>query len=724
MRLRHHLTILVLATLVPVLGFAAFVIRDNARLQREATERGMRETARAIALTVDKTHESTVTTLQTLADSEHLDTHDLVAFHTLARRVVRTQEWSSIRLFDPNGAALLSTSAPLGATLPPTHNPEAFAKARDTRHAAISNLFDGLESSRLVAVHVPVVREKRVPYVIAAAMSVAEFSTVLRAQTVSPGWIVGLQDRDAVIVARTQNEAEMVGRRIAATPSPGTEGWLRSRVREGTEVYIAYATAPLSGWRLVLIAPADAIDAPLRQALWRMLAGAAIAALLAGILAVLFGRRIADAAAALMRIAHAVEQSDRPAPLHTGVAELNRVGDRLRAASELVRAREQENARLLAREHAARGEAETANRGKDEFLAMLGHELRNPLSAIASAVRILEKDAAPETARAGARQVIARQTDQLRHLVDDLLDVARVTSGKIVLDRRPADLAEIVRRCVATVTDAGGAARHDMTVDVQSAWAMVDETRAEQIVMNLVGNALKYTPPGGRVHVTLGRVDDDVVLRVTDTGIGIAPEVCARVFDLFVQLDRGADRRQGGLGVGLTLVRRLAELHGGRVDAASDGVGKGSTFTVRVPAMEAPAASGEPLVSSKGTASPLRIVVVEDNADARGMLASLLRLSGHEVHDEGDGTAGLATIRRLVPDVAFIDVGLPGLDGYELVEQLRAESCPTYCVALTGYGQPEDRRRALSAGFHAHVVKPVNTEELLRLLEGLASGTR
>ncbi|MBM4441038.1 MAG: response regulator [Candidatus Rokubacteria bacterium] len=318
--------------------------------------------------------------------------------------------------------------------------------------------------------------------------------------------------------------------------------------------------------------------------------------------------------------------------------------------------------------------------------------------------------------------MLARQTDQLRRLVDDLLDVARVTSGKIVLARRPTDVGELVRRCVATVAAGGSATHHGLTVDAASAWADVDEARVEQIVTNLVGNAVKYTPPGGQVRVTLGRVDGELRLRVADDGIGLAPDMCARVFDLFVQGDRGADRRQGGLGVGLTLVRRLAELHGGRVEAASDGVGRGATFAVWLPAIETPAAVGTPATAPpRVPAASLRLVIVEDHTDARRMLADLLSLSGHEVTEAGDGPAGIELIARVAPDVALIDVGLPGCTGYEVVERLRGLGTATLLVALTGYGQPEDRWRALNAGFDAHFVKPVDGDALVDMLSRLGA---
>jgi len=362
-------------------------------------------------------------------------------------------------------------------------------------------------------------------------------------------------------------------------------------------------------------------------------------------------------------------------------------------------------------------EAQRVNRVKDEFLAMLGHELRNPLGAIAGAVGVLGTTGSREPTGERARAVIDRQVQHLSRLVDDLLDVSRLTTGKVRLDRRPVDLGDLVASAMTAWRAAGRFARHEVSVDASPVWIAADETRVEQILENLVGNALKYTPPGGRVTVQVGPEGDTAVLRVADTGPGMPPGLGNKVFDLFVQGDRDLDRSQGGLGIGLTLVKTLVALHGGRVDVRSDGLEPGAVFTVRLPSV-APPSPRAATVATTPAAPPRRVLIIEDNDDAREMLRTALTLAGHDVHDAADGRAGIEAARAVAPDVALIDVGLPGLNGYDVARHLRAEASgqSMVLIAITGYGQAEDRRRALDAGFDDHVTKPVLPERLTELI--------
>jgi signal transduction histidine kinase len=369
------------------------------------------------------------------------------------------------------------------------------------------------------------------------------------------------------------------------------------------------------------------------------------------------------------------------------------------------------NAQQYRTEERLRTDAEASNRAKDEFLAMLGHELRNPLAAIANAAQILDRTGPLTETAARASAVIHRQVRHLAGLVDDLLDAARVSTGKIILRPVPVELGAAVQRLVATQP----AARHRIVVEAESAWISADETRLDQIVGNLLSNALQYTPAGGEVRARVFVDGGEAVLEISDTGAGIPPALLPHVFEPFVQGERTPDRTHGGLGLGLALVKRLVEMHGGSVRAASGGAGRGSTFTVRLPRVAAPVAP--PVVDRPPSAAPRRVLVVEDNTDTREVLCTALRLDGHEVHEATDGPSGLEAALRLVPDAALVDVGLPGLDGYELARRLRRElGSRITLVALTGYGQADDRRRAIDAGFDVHLVKPVTPERLAEVL--------
>ncbi|HUP34345.1 MAG TPA: PAS domain S-box protein [Candidatus Limnocylindria bacterium] len=356
-----------------------------------------------------------------------------------------------------------------------------------------------------------------------------------------------------------------------------------------------------------------------------------------------------------------------------------------------------------------------ANQAKDEFLAVLGHELRNPLGTLTNAVAVLERLPGDETMR-HVVAIIGRQTGHLGRLVDDLLDVARVTSGKIELQRGPVELHALAGRCLDALAQAGRTGRHTVVLDGEPVYVDGDAARLEQVLNNLMDNALKYTPGGGRVTISTGRAGETAVLRVRDTGQGIRTDLLSRVFDLFVQEQQSLDRSRGGLGLGLALVKRLVELHGGSVAVWSAGPGQGSEFTVRLPVVAGPVAEASRPATGAASAAARsrRVLVVEDSPDARQSLRMLLEMAGHEVETSEDGPSGLAKLEAFRPDVALIDLGLPGMDGYAMAREMRGrpETRAIRLVAVTGYGQADDRRRALAAGFDLHVTKPVDASRL------------
>lgn len=363
-------------------------------------------------------------------------------------------------------------------------------------------------------------------------------------------------------------------------------------------------------------------------------------------------------------------------------------------------------------------EARRAIESRDAFLAMLGHELRNPLGAINFALLALERKA-PNGERPNEYGIMQRQVRHLSRLVDELLDVARVTHGKVVIDKRPVDLPEVVQgafeACAARAREQGVDYALELGPDLAPLWVLGDRQRLEQVVGNLLTNAIKYTPKGGRVRLTLEATSESVRISVVDSGVGLAEEMRERIFAPFVQVDSSLDRSQGGLGLGLSLVQSLVALHGGSVSAWSAGLGHGSRFDVVFPRAKRPRAL-TPEADCVDRRTPLRVVLVEDNGDIRELFTELLRESGHAVTAAGDGPSGLQALLSSEPDIAFVDVGLPGFDGYELARRARAGGSLARLVALTGYGQKEDKHRAQEAGFDEHLVKPVADEDIRHAL--------
>ena len=381
--------------------------------------------------------------------------------------------------------------------------------------------------------------------------------------------------------------------------------------------------------------------------------------------------------------------------------------------------------REIVRSRAAEEQLQDASQRKDEFLAMLSHELRNPLAPIRNAVEVIRRLAPPDPKLTMARDVVDRQVTLLARLVEELLDVSRISQGKIALKKEPVELSRIISHSVETARPLIDARAQTLSVSVPPApvWLSADFARLSQVVANLLNNAAKYTGEGGRIELTADAGEGEATISVRDNGTGIETTLLPKVFDLFVQGDRALDRGQGGLGIGLTLVKRLVELHDGTVAVASEGPNRGSTFTVRLPCISAvepqrPAPAVIPFKASSEVYGR-RVLVVDDNVDAAESTAAFLRLEGHEVKAVHDGLQALASLKVFDPHVVVLDIGLPGLDGYAVARQLRerGDTSHVLLIALTGYGQKEDRVRAAAAGFDYHYVKPADPREIQAAIE-------
>lgn len=370
------------------------------------------------------------------------------------------------------------------------------------------------------------------------------------------------------------------------------------------------------------------------------------------------------------------------------------------------------------------------DRRKDEFLATLAHELRNPLGALSAALEVMALRQGDSCER--ERAISQRQVQHLSRLLDDLLDLSRITRGLVELRKEPVELSTVVARTVEVLRPVLDRHHHQLQVSVPARRLIADPVRLEQILSNLLGNAAKYTPAGGRITIEGTSEPDQIVLRIRDTGIGMPAELIPRVFDLFTQGERSLDRTQGGLGIGLTISKQLVVRHGGTIAAFSEGLGKGSEFVVTLPTPredvdlgssdrtgEAPEAVAAPMSSASGLDDRLRVLLVDDNLDLASTLSTLIDSWGPVVETQSTGSEALVAVARAVPDVILLDIGMPEIDGYELARQFRAmpKLATTTLVAMSGYGQPADIERSYAAGFATHLVKPIDTKLLRRLLE-------
>ena len=367
------------------------------------------------------------------------------------------------------------------------------------------------------------------------------------------------------------------------------------------------------------------------------------------------------------------------------------------------------------------------DRRKDEFLATLSHELRNPLAPMRTALELMRLAPDDPTIFAKVHATMERQLLHLVRITDELLDVARITRNIVELRRERIDLRTVIDSAVESTQPIVDSRAQALTITLPSApvWMHADFTRLAQVFANLLNNASKYTERGGQIRVRASAADGSAIVRVEDTGMGIPPDMLPRIFDMFTQLQEHRDRTQGGLGIGLTLARRLVELHGGTIEGASDGPGRGSRFTVRLPVIAAAAEAAVLLPPEPAARPPVRrVLVADDNPDAAEMMRLMLGLSGHEVRVAEDGLKAVELARTFAPDIAFLDIGMPRMDGYEAARRIRELGLPVVLVALTGWGQDEDKQRSRDAGFDHHLVKPPEREVLEKLIAGAGTGSR
>ncbi|HWJ94048.1 MAG TPA: sensor histidine kinase, partial [Telluria sp.] len=558
----------------------------SAENQKRELISAVQRTMQAVVTAVDAELDVSLSALDTLANSSRLKTGDLAAFHAEARELMaRRPNWANVVLSTPEAQQLVNARLPFGAQLPSRVAPDTIAEVAASNRPLVGHVLTSpLLKKPSFAVLVPVRLEgdPGPKYVLSAPIWPSSIQNLLYKQGIPEKSVVSILDRNFNIVARTLNQSELVGkpasptlRKLLATGK--TEGWAITTTLEGTEVYTIYKRSPSSGWTAVVGIPLDVLDNPVRHS-YRLLAGSIVLAALLGVaVSLAFARSITRPMRELQLAAGAVGRGEAPAIPDTDIPEIRQVGQAMAGAyseRERLLASERE-AHLHERE--ARLQAEQANRAKDEFVAMLGHELRNPLAPIYTAAQLLKLPGADPARVRQLSAIVERQAGHLTRLVDDILDVSRVTRKVIVLNRETLDMNAIVPQAVEQVQELVTARNHKLDVlpSGRPAWVDADRTRMVQVLVNLLHNAAKYTPDGGRIVLRTVVDGDKVRVTVADNGAGIPPSLLPRIFDLFAQAERTLDRAQGGLGLGLPLARGLVELHGGTIEALSAGPGQG-----------------------------------------------------------------------------------------------------------------------------------------------------
>ncbi|NML45258.1 response regulator [Ramlibacter sp. G-1-2-2] len=727
--LRFRLFLLAASGLLPLALVASAALAYFSADHVHDAELAALDISRALATAVDAEHRATISVLQSLALSDEVQSGRLASLLPAARRVASSQGWRAIVVADAYGHLVLSTSEAPAEDNPQPVEPASLARVIQTGQPAVGQVREGRnKQGGAFAVRVPVMHDGQVKYVLSAVIPAERMGDVLTRQKVPDSSTLAIFDQAGNTVARSRaNGMKRPSPTLQALLDSGApEGRGRTVTLEGVRSFTGFSRLKGSGWAVATGISAGDADEAFVHVLGAVIAGLAASLALSAFLAWYFARGVTDPIDHLKSAAGALGRGEPVALPALQISELQDVAAALRLASDERdlaaqerRFAEAERETLLARVTEALRQAEEAGRSKDEFLAMLGHELRNPLAPMATALHLMARKGDERTRM--EREVMERQVAHMKRLVDDLLDVSRITSKRLTMRFEPLRLADLVRHAAHALEPVLG--RRGLALQVapeaELLWVSGDEVRLGQVLNNLLGNAIKFSGPDASIALRLARRGNEAEICVQDTGPGMAPEVLAHVFDLFYQAPQGSDRSRGGLGLGLAIVRSLVEMHGGSVRAESPGEGHGSTFIVCLPLVAAPLQGPAQAAQAHAAGHSGRVLVVDDNQDAADTAGSLLELAGYAVKVAYDPAVALQTLDEFRPDVALLDIGLPGMSGYELAERVRAHpnGRNTGLVALTGYGTQADAQRSREAGFDSHMVKPVAPSALVAAVE-------
>lgn len=716
--MRLLLLLLAAGGLLPLVLLLAWGLNHLVDERRAQSERSVLELSRALGTAVEAELRSIAALLEQMGTADELDKTDLQPFYLAAKRSAAQLGWRQVVLADKTGQIILLTGHPFGAAVAATVEPNSMARVLETRGPIVSAVVPTPNfPSDTFAVRVPVFRDGKMVYVLSAVLPVDRIASVLLRQDIPMQSVVSVFDQTNRRIALSRPAASTFPSQSlrALIDSGRSQGVGRTITSEGIENYTGFTRLDGSGWVVTAGRSVQEINRGLLTLLRAMAVGLAASLAVSILVAWVLSRRVLGPIDALKDAAAALGRGEPVQLPKMDIAELNDV------AIALTHAAADRN-RIGAQVEDALRVAEDANRSKDQFLAMLGHELRNPLAPITTALRLMELKGDASTA--SERRVIGRQLVHVTRLVDDLLDVSRITGRRLLIQRVPVRLVEVLTQVIDALQPSLEQRKLSLEFapGVDDAWVLGDEVRLVQIFNNLLVNAVKFTHPGQVIRVRAATMAEQAVVEVEDTGVGISPDQIGRVFDLFYQAPQSLDRARGGLGLGLPIVRSLVEMHGGTVHAASGGSGCGTCMTVALPLCKMPESS-RPVELAPTVYGAGRVLVVDDNLDAADTCATLLEMSGYIVRVAYTPESALEMLGHFRPDVAVLDIGLPGMSGYALAGAMRAAPVgyTGSLVALTGYGQAGDKAASHEAGFDVHLTKPVSPEALLEVVGRFSS---
>lgn len=734
MKVRSHLVLMALVLLVPVILVLGYAIASLIDGERDAYLRSMREAARSTSLAANLEWNYASGSAAALSRSKTLAAGDLLTFYQQCKETNSGTEINTI-LSDADGRQLFNTARPYGELVQDPPSEEVRARVTSVirgRRSVISRVIAGPATGQyFVSLDVPTALPNQQNYVLSQWFATKHLERAYPSRNIPTEWLIAIFDQDGRTISRNRGPAEYIGEMprddLRKAILNETVSQIRNTARDAIPLYTVFERSNLTGWTVAVGAPVHLVEASARRA-GLLVSVALLAAFLFSATAVyLLGRRLVSNIERAKHAAIMLGRHEAPKLVNSPIKEIEELHSALHQVGVVLARYQAEQIEFLQQTREAQLTAEHRNKAKDDFLAMLGHELRNPLSAITAGISLISMPTVSDSARSRATEAIKRQCGLLTKIVDELLDASRVVKGKVTLSKKIIDLAELAQRCIEAIELRGFGRTHKIAVDLTSCFVNADAVRLSQVIGNLLENAFKFTPAGGNVNIKVMPIEEHALIEISDSGVGIDADILAHVFEVFVQGQSQMDRANGGLGIGLSVVGAMVNEHGGTVTAESDGVGMGSCFTVRLPLVFSQIGEKDtpPLVAMVHRPSvAAKILVIDDNADARVMLRELLQSVGLNVVEASTGQSGVDACADPLITTAIIDIGLPDLSGYQVATRVRNHQFnrPLRLIALTGYGQESDRERALAAGFDVFMTKPVQIDHLLREISISADG--